>query len=542
MGLNVSTANTDVKTVNVPNKGALRCRSFKSDITGLPTVDRFCHVPYAVQINGQTRFTLPQALPEDFDYSGDYTDLALKCPQPSVPNPAFNYVKSPSDENIQYLNIWVPTSDKYKPQHGWPVLFYIHGGWLQYNSPNGDQFNIIEQFDDEEFQQKYILVSPGYRLNMFGFLSAKELLEENPKNSNFGFWDQRLALEWTYKNIADFGGNPEKITAAGLSAGSYSLFFQLAYELYHQEEFQIIKQCVFFSNMVYVQPKTVEECQEQFDEIIEKLGVSKDASGAEKLDALRKLETDFIEEFIPTLSLHTFRAVTDGDFVNPNLIKDLNSGKLAEMIKAKGIRIMNGEVDNEAVKYSLLNTPLTMDELPLQVENYYPRELVPTLLELYESNKIDISLPEDDFKEELRKNYGAIIGDGQVYASGRGFIHKLVTNGFPAEDLFRYRISFRANWLNEHVEPEVNVPHAADISVWFFNMRKGYTEAERKATNTWLKPYLSFLNFDEQIKGWPSHDPKKMRVFKRDGSESYEEDPDWDWGIKVSEAVYSAQT
>lgn len=166
-----------------------------------------------------------------------------------------------------------------------------------FSTPNVDFFNVAEMFDDKEFTQKYILVAPGYRLNMFGFLSSKELLEEDPKNSNFGFWDQRLALEWTYENIAEFGGNPEKITVGGVSAGSYSAFFQLTYELYNPNVKQIIKQLAFFSNLVYIQPKTVEECQDQFDEIIEKLNIDKSLSGTEKLNGLRKLDTGFIEDF-----------------------------------------------------------------------------------------------------------------------------------------------------------------------------------------------------------------------------------------------------
>ena len=112
---------------------------------------------------------------------------------------------------------------------------------------------------------------------------------------------------------------------------------------------------------------------------------------------------------------------------------------------------------------------------------------------------------------------------------------------FPQKDLFRYRVSFRAKWLDEHIEPEINVPHAADISVWFYNMRKGYTQKERVATNKWLTPYMSFLNFADEIEGWPTDDHSKIRLFKRDGSEEYIEDPDWKWGVKVAEAVYKAQ-
>lgn len=195
-------------------------------------------------------------------------------------------------------------------------------------------------FDDEEFQEKFIIVTPGHRINMFGFMSCKELLEESPESSNFGFWDQRMAIEWVHKNIKYFGGIEELITVGGTSAGAYSSFFQLTHELYHPEVTQIIKQVVFHSKTPYSQPKEIEECQEQFDEIVRRLGISETASGAEKLDALRKLDAGYIEDFIPTLDLHTFRAVTDNVFVPLGIIDNLISGKLAEMLTAKNIRFI----------------------------------------------------------------------------------------------------------------------------------------------------------------------------------------------------------
>ncbi|KAG0684138.1 hypothetical protein C6P40_003116 [Pichia californica] len=542
MGQSISTEKCTPFVLETPKNGKLTGLTFENPETGIPSCHRFGKVPYAYTCEKETRFTLPKSLPDDYDYTGEYKELGLKCPQPSVPNKHFRYTKSPSEENIQYNNIWVPASDKYKPKSGWPVLIFIHGGWLQYNTPNTDNFNVVELFGDEEFHEKFILVTPGYRLNIFGFLSGKELLEEDPKNSNFGFWDQRMAIEWTYDNISKFGGDPEKITVGGLSAGSYSTFFQLAYELYNPKVKQIIKQCCFFSNLVYIQPKTIEESQDQFDEIIDKLKIDKSLSSAEKLQKLRELDTDFIEDFIPTLTLHTFRAVTDNYFISSEIMKDLDSGKFSLLMKEKNLRILNGEVDNELVKYSLLNTPTTIDELPIQVENYYPRSVVPTLLDLYEANVKDFEgLSGDELKEALRVKYGAIVSDGQVYASARGLINKLIENGFPASDIFRYRISYRAKWLDEHLEKEWLVPHGGDFTIWFYNLRKGYTEEEKIHVHNWIVPYIKFLNFDKNIEEWPTSDPKKIRLFKTDGSAEYIEDPDWDWGVKVSNAVYTTQ-
>lgn len=72
---------------------------------------------------------------------------------------------------------------------------------------------------------KAVVVMPAYRLNVFGFLYSTELEQDaasvGESVGNHGFWDQRLALEWTRDNVHLFGGNPANITLAGYSAGSY---------------------------------------------------------------------------------------------------------------------------------------------------------------------------------------------------------------------------------------------------------------------------------------------------------------------------------
>lgn len=91
------------------------------------------------------------------------------------------------------------------------------------------------------------------------------------------------------------------------------------------------------------------------------------------------------------------------------------------------------------------------------------------------------SLDEKDkgFQEDLRILYGRIISDGQVYASSRGFLNQLVNHGFPVEHIFRYRVGYRANRLDEYVDIKYKVPHALDFTMWFYAMREGYTDEER---------------------------------------------------------------
>lgn len=190
-----------------------------------PQCHYFGGIPYANPPIGPYRFRRARPLAPCYRYGtrsnpGRFTGGTALCPQPG-----FNAAPDTSlwDEDCLQLNIWVPADNSKKPATGWPIFFYIHGGWLQYgtaNIPMGAGANLIG-----ETGFGAIIVSASYRLNCFGFLASKELKEESERRGesgtvgNLGFWDQRLALEWTWKNIVLFGGDPRLITVGGYSAG-----------------------------------------------------------------------------------------------------------------------------------------------------------------------------------------------------------------------------------------------------------------------------------------------------------------------------------
>ena len=90
------------------------------------------------------------------------------------------------------------------------------GGFLQTGSAN--DCKPVALISETSFNA--IVVSPGYRLNIFGFLASPDLIKAGC-DPNCGLWDQRLALQWTYDNIDHFGGDSSNITVSGYSAGKY---------------------------------------------------------------------------------------------------------------------------------------------------------------------------------------------------------------------------------------------------------------------------------------------------------------------------------
>jgi len=120
-------------------------------------------------------------------------------------------------EDCLFLNIWTPArsaDDKL------PVKMWIHGGGVQ----NGYSFE--KEFDGDEIARRgVILVTIGYRVNIFGFFAHPELTSESGHNAsgNYGILDQIQALKWLRENIAAFGGDPDNITIFGQSGGGRSV-------------------------------------------------------------------------------------------------------------------------------------------------------------------------------------------------------------------------------------------------------------------------------------------------------------------------------
>ncbi|ANB14637.1 carboxylesterase-lipase family protein [Sugiyamaella lignohabitans] len=490
---------------------------------------RYTGVRYAQAPVGPLRWRRPQKLSKTYDYTGDYTSFKTVCPQPSLSTISAND-DIVYDEDCLFANIWVPGGTP--PKEGWPVLYFIHGGFLQVGSPHHYRQADPQDLLAKDSKAKYIIVAAGYRLNLFGFLSSKELLEEDKYNSNFGFWDQRMGMEWVYEHIHHFGGNKDNITVGGLSAGSYSAIFQLAYELYHPEVTQIIKRSLLLSNGLAIQPNTVDKTQDQFDSLLKELDIPKSLSAKEKLEKLRKVPFESLVKAIDGLDRQTFRAITDTYFVSPTLFDDIYSGKFGELVNTSGRSLMSGEVDNEWLIYSLTNAPDTVDELAAKIENYYPRPVTNALIKHYPTPK-----PDDD--DDLQKVFGDIVSDMQVYVSSRLLVNSLAKAGMTTDRVFRYRIAFRGQYLDKYAPPEFRVPHTGDIGIWFYTAFDGITDDEKPLFQQWLEPVAEWITTGTTAK-WGTRSITDLRVFNRDGTITITPDDRWDWAMTVGRVVSSA--
>jgi para-nitrobenzyl esterase len=125
--------------------------------------------------------------------------------------------KAPISEDCLYLNVWTNAKTKADKR---PVFVWIYGGGF------GSGGTACPIYDGEAMAKKgVIFVSANYRVGAFGFLAHPELTKESPDKAsgNYGLLDQIAALKWVKENIAAFGGDPDRVTIAGQSAGSMSV-------------------------------------------------------------------------------------------------------------------------------------------------------------------------------------------------------------------------------------------------------------------------------------------------------------------------------
>lgn len=120
------------------------------------------------------------------------------------------------------------------PQHPrstkkFPVFAWIHGGSLLYGSANYGIYDVVNLVSHSvSIKSPIVVVSFNYRLGLGGFLASSKIAAELKHdgfagNGNFGFTDQKVALDWVQRYISEFGGDPDNVTVVGQSAGSVSI-------------------------------------------------------------------------------------------------------------------------------------------------------------------------------------------------------------------------------------------------------------------------------------------------------------------------------
>ncbi len=178
----------------------------------------FSGIPYAAPPTGPRRFRAPE--PHD-GWVSVRPALKFLPAAPQYPTGGLTAaVPVRWDEDCLGLNIATPAVDDARR----PVLFWIHGG--AYRTGQGN----VPWYNGARFARNgdIVVVSINYRLGALGFTDLSRFGEAFATSGVNGTLDQIAALRWVKDNIANFGGDPDRITIAGESAGAFSVCTLLA--------------------------------------------------------------------------------------------------------------------------------------------------------------------------------------------------------------------------------------------------------------------------------------------------------------------------
>ena len=178
-------------------------------------VKKFLGVPFAQAPVGELRWKAPQPVQawEGVRPAKEFGDDPM---QPDIFGD-MSFRGPGRSEDCLYLNIWTTASTT---ADAMPVLIYFNGGGLMAGSGSEPRY------DGSSIAKEGVIgVTANYREGVFGFFAHPDLTasSEYKGSGNFGFLDQVAAIKWVKENISAFGGDPDKITIVGESAGSFSV-------------------------------------------------------------------------------------------------------------------------------------------------------------------------------------------------------------------------------------------------------------------------------------------------------------------------------
>jgi para-nitrobenzyl esterase len=300
----------------------------------------FRGIPFAAPPVGDLRWKAPQPV-NNWTGVRQATEFGASCMQRPIYGD-MEFRSKGTSEDCLYLNVWTPA---HPGANKLPVLVYFFGGGLM--AGDGSEY----RYDGESMAKKGVVsVTVNYRLTVFGFLAHPELTAEAPYHAsgNYGFLDQNAALRWVQTNIAAFGGDPQRVTIAGQSAGSRSVSVQILSPLSKGLFAGAIMES---GSMVGAKdPLSLPEAEKHGSAFMT-------AAGASSLKDLRAMSATQLLELTAQPAWSRFEAIADGYQVAAgDLVAFLDAGKQAH------VPLLQGWVSEDRNAHSLLgDNPATPD-------------------------------------------------------------------------------------------------------------------------------------------------------------------------------------
>ncbi|KAH6950232.1 carboxylesterase [Fusarium avenaceum] len=346
-------------------------------------VESFGGIPYAEAPEGKLRLRPPKRLQKSLG-TFDATGPAGACPQMlsstkskdvlfqllgSIANLPF--VQTVTGQSEDCLTITVARPEGTKANAKLPVLLWIFGGGFQLGwSSMYDGTGLVNY--GVGLNQPFIFVAVNYRVGGFGFLPGKEIQDEG--SGNLGLLDQRMGLEWVADNIAAFGGDPDKVTIWGESAGAISVFDQMAlYDGDHKYNGKPLFRGAIMNSgsVVPCEPLDGVKGQTVYDQVIETAGC---VGKSDTLDCLRNLDyTDFLNAVNSVPGILSYNSLALSYLPRPDgRTLTASPDVLALNRKYAAVPMIIGNQEDEGTLFSIFQSNLTSDEkLVTYLKDYY---------------------------------------------------------------------------------------------------------------------------------------------------------------------------
>lgn len=400
-------------------------------------VKKFLGVPFAQAPVGELRWKAPQpvqaweGIREAKAFSDDPMQLNVFGDM--------NFRGSGRSEDCLYLNIWTTAKTV---ADGLPVLIYFNGGGLMAGSGSEPRY------DGSSIAKEGVIgVTANYREGVFGFFAHPELTaaSDYKGSGNYGFLDQVAAIKWVKENIAAFGGNPDRITIVGESAGSFSVSLLMCSPLSKN-----LIAGAMLSSGAEVLPY---EPSSQADADAAGAALLKEAGIASLADAMA-LNADSLQKLLPPKGMSN--VVLDGYFMSES----------ADAVFEKG----------EQAQVPLLAGWNSLEAHPMQAI----QGQAPTLQNYKNALKVRFG----DMTDEIFEAYGIATDEDVLSQKGFNLVSDLFT-GFPTWKACDYHVRnsaqpvYRYHYM--HPRPQVSAK-MGDMTGALAGGVREKTEEEKKAT------------------------------------------------------------
>ncbi|WQF84413.1 Putative carboxylesterase, type B, carboxylesterase type B, active, alpha/Beta hydrolase [Colletotrichum destructivum] len=459
-------------------------------------VESFMGIPYAKPPIGELRFKAPVRLTESLGEIDVTTEQPESCPQfvlksdfgsPLIPPGLLDSVLNlPILQNLAVgkedcltINVQRPAGTKEGAKL--PVMYWIFGGGFELGSTS--MYNGAGLVAEGMSTGKpFIFVAVNYRVGAWGFMPGKDLMDEG--NSNAGLLDQRMGLEWVQDNIASFGGDPEKVTLWGESAGAISIFSQ--FTLFNgnitRNGKALFRGAIMNSgSAVPTDPMDSPKATKVYEQVLSTAGCS---GAKDRLGCLRKLSYEDMRKAansVPGLLSYSSVALSylprpDGKNVPSSPEVFATTGKLPK------IPFILGDQEDEGTLFALFQPNITntkkIEEYlsTLYFNNASPQQ-IKELVATYNPRPSEGSPFRTAGLNEIRpqfKRLAAILGDA-VFTLTRRAVFSISQTVQPEVNNWSYLASY------DYGTPVLGTFHGSDLLQVFFGIKPNYAAAATRA-------------------------------------------------------------